>query len=54
LAEEINLKFKDVTVDLIEGSGGVFDISKNGENIFSRTREGRFPEVDEILEKLQE
>jgi selT/selW/selH-like putative selenoprotein len=54
LAQEINLKYTDVTVDLIEGSGGVFDISINGEIIFSRTREGRFPEADEILTKLQE
>jgi selT/selW/selH-like putative selenoprotein len=53
LAEEIKSKLNDVSVDLIEGSGGIFDVAKNGEIIFSRTREGRFPEVDEILIKIQ-
>jgi len=42
----------DVQVELIKGSGGVFEVVKDGQLIFSRIKEGRFPEVAEILNKL--
>ena len=37
---------------LIEGSGGVFEVAVDGKLIFSKKKEGRFPENDEILKSL--
>jgi len=33
---------------LIESSGGVFEVSVNGQLIFSKKQLGRFPDNDEI------
>jgi len=38
--------------DLVKGGGGVFDVVVDGELIFSKKAEGRFPEPGEILEQL--
>ena len=38
---------------LIEGSGGVFEVTVDGELIFSKKKEGRFPEHEEILSALK-
>jgi selenoprotein W-related protein len=37
---------------LIAGRGGIFDVEVDGEMIFSKHEQGRFPEDNEILEKL--
>lgn len=37
---------------LIEGSGGVFDVAADGKLLFSKKKEGRFPEPDEIFKAL--
>jgi selenoprotein W-related protein len=37
---------------LIEGSGGVFDVTLDGELIFSKKVTGRFPEDAEIVEAV--
>jgi selenoprotein W-related protein len=37
---------------LIEGSGGVFDVTLDGELIFSKKITGRFPEDAEIVEAV--
>jgi predicted Rdx family selenoprotein len=37
---------------LIRGGGGIFDVVKDGEMLFSKHAEGRFPEDDEVLAKL--
>ena len=37
---------------LIPSDGGVFDVSKNDHLIFSKKKEGRFPEFDEIFTLL--
>jgi selT/selW/selH-like putative selenoprotein len=34
------------------GSGGIFDVLADGEVIFSKHREGRFPTEDEILDEV--
>jgi selT/selW/selH-like putative selenoprotein len=52
LADEINKKVSNVEVELIKGSGGAFEVVKDGELIFSKLKEGRFPEVAEIFSKL--
>ena len=41
-----------VDVKLIESGGGVFEVVKDGELIFSKKAIGRFPEHNEIFEKL--
>jgi selT/selW/selH-like putative selenoprotein len=51
--EEIKSAFKDVTVELIPSTGGIFDVHVDGERIFSK-KEGdpsqlsRFPEPGEL------
>jgi selT/selW/selH-like putative selenoprotein len=37
---------------LIEGSGGVFEVIADEKVIFSKKKEGRFPEHDEVLKSL--
>ena len=39
----------DVDVELIAGSGGVFEVVVDGKQIFSKKQLGRFPEDGEIL-----
>ncbi|MCA1765715.1 MAG: Rdx family protein [Desulfobulbaceae bacterium] len=42
----------DAEVDLVAGSGGIFLVSVDDREIFSKKKEGRFPEVSEIMAKL--
>ncbi|MCP3903833.1 MAG: hypothetical protein GY715_09380 [Planctomycetes bacterium] len=50
MAAHLKQKF-DVDTELIEGSGGVFDVKLDGELIYSKDETGTFPEHVEI-EKL--
>lgn len=36
-----------------EGGNGQFDVLRDGELIFSKRNQGRFPEEDEILDLLR-
>jgi len=40
-------------VELIEGDKGVFDVVADGDLIYSKHTTGRFPENQEIVQKLQ-
>jgi selenoprotein W-related protein len=40
-------------VELVPGTGGVFEVSVEGENVFSKKKEGRFPSHDEILAQVE-
>jgi len=51
LAASIEKRLK-VKPELIKGSGGVFEVHADGKLIFSKKKEGRFPEEREIFEKL--
>jgi len=42
----------EIEAELIRGGGGVFDVTVDGERIFSKQSVGRFPEVREILDRL--
>ena len=42
-----------VEAELIEGSGGVFDVKLDGKLIFSKDERGRFPEHEEIIGLIQ-
>jgi len=50
LASELNAHGHDARA--IEGAKSQFDIVRDGELLFSKQREGRFPEQDEILAKV--
>jgi selT/selW/selH-like putative selenoprotein len=38
--------------EIEEGSKGQFDVLRDGELVFSKQQEGRFPEYSEVREKL--
>ena len=42
----------NLNVELIKSGGGVFEVVKDGELIFSKKAVGRFPEHGEIFDKL--
>ena len=41
-------------VGLVPGTGGVFDVRLGKETIWSRKREGRFPETKELKQRLRD
>jgi predicted Rdx family selenoprotein len=41
-----------ITTSIAEGENSQFDVLSNGKLVFSKQREGRFPEEDEILALL--
>ena len=51
LAEAIKDEF-GVEAQLIEGKGGIFDVKSNGDLIYSKHETGRFPEHNEVLDRL--
>jgi selenoprotein W-related protein len=53
LAEEIKKEF-GVEAKLLIGKIGSFDVIVDGELIFSKHSAGRFPENDEIVQKINE
>jgi len=42
-----------IEAELVRGGGGIFDVTVDGERIFSKQSVGRFPEAPEILERLR-
>ncbi len=51
---ELKAKYPDATVQLIKGSGGIFDVVCDGKLIYSKDRTQRFPnkgEVSKLIEK---
>ncbi len=51
LAAEIR-KARGVDAVLVKSSGGVFDVAVDGQVIFSKQKEGRFPEAAELIERI--
>ena len=43
----------DLEVELVRGGGGVFDVSVDGTVLFSKHKQGRFPEPGEVLSILR-
>jgi selT/selW/selH-like putative selenoprotein len=41
-----------IDVDVVRGSGGIFDVVIDGEKVFSKHTEGRFPKNEEILTEI--
>ena len=52
LKAEIEKHSPKCSVVLIESGGGLFEVEKDGELIFSKKDIGRFPENQEVLDKL--
>ena len=42
------------SVDVIAGTGGVFDIHVDGELVFEKKMLGRYPDPDDVLPLLRE
>ena len=49
---ELRKHRNDLETRLIKGSGGQFEVVLDGSLIFSKKEQGRFPEPQEILEKI--
>lgn len=52
LTKDILSYFEGVKVTLEQGKGGIFDVYLDEELIFSRFKEKRFPENNEILKEI--
>jgi len=52
LKSAIEKNFPESHVKLISSSGGVFEVVKDNQLIFSKKSTGRFPEHEEIFAKL--
>lgn len=51
MAEAIEEEF-DVKPEMIEGRGGVFTVIANGTEVWNKHDVGRFPEHNEVLDKI--
>lgn len=56
LAQEMLMTFGEALGELalVPGSGGVFEVYLDGELLFSRQREGRFPESKELKQLVRD
>lgn len=56
LAQELLTTFEQElgAVALVPGTGGVLEVRLDGEVIFSRAREGRFPESKELKQSIRD
>ena len=52
MAEELQNAF-GVKANLIPGHGGIFDVVVDGEVVFSKHKEGRFPNPGEVAGKME-
>ncbi|MCQ4449006.1 MAG: Rdx family protein [Sulfolobales archaeon] len=52
LARDIVTFFDDVSVELVPGNDGVFDVFVNDELVHSRFQTRRFPDSEEILSEV--
>tara|TARA_B100001939_G_scaffold225630_1_gene194277 strand:- start:951 stop:1115 length:165 start_codon:yes stop_codon:yes gene_type:complete len=53
LADKIKSGFADAKVEIVEGSGGVFEVTFDGKLIYSKKETGEFPEENKILDILK-
>jgi selT/selW/selH-like putative selenoprotein len=53
LAAELEQQFPDAEVELRPGSGGRFEVSKDGSPIFQKSKLGRHPKPGEIVDLLR-
>ena len=41
-------------LELVPGTGGIFDVHLNGERVFAKAMIGRYPEPDDVMPLLAE
>lgn len=51
--DEIKEGFADANVEIIEGSGGVFEVTVDGSLIYSKKETGQFPEKGKVISLMQ-
>jgi selenoprotein W-related protein len=56
VAQELLVTFEDElgAVSLVPGLGGIFEVRLDGEILWSRRDEGRFPELKELKQRLRD
>lgn len=56
MAQELLQTFESdiARVSLVPGSGGIFDITLNDQLIYSRKKEGQFPELKVIKQRIRD
>jgi len=56
MAQELLTTFESeiAAVTLVPGTGGVFEVRVEGETVWSRTAEGRFPDIAELKQRLRD
>lgn len=55
MADEVLTKFKQQIsgMTLVPAAGGKFEVSLDGNLIYSKLKEGRFPEPQEIIDAIE-
>jgi selenoprotein W-related protein len=55
LAEKILTAYKRrvASLELVPADGGVFEVSVNGNNIYSKKQTGEFPDFDALVRQLK-
>ena len=56
MAQELLTTFEQDIAELAlkPGTGGVFEVRADGELVWSRAREGRFPEIAELKQRVRD
>ncbi len=56
MAQELLTTFQNEIGELalLPGTGGVFEIRVEGDTVWSRSTEGRFPEMKELKQKVRD
>lgn len=55
MAQELLTTFEtELTVTLMPGTGGIFEVRLDGETIFSRKQQERFPEAKELKQLIRD
>ncbi len=56
MAQELLTTFQDEIgeVALLPGKGGVFDVRADGETVWSRAAQGRFPDIKELKQLVRD
>ncbi|NMD21637.1 MAG: SelT/SelW/SelH family protein [Verrucomicrobia bacterium] len=52
-AQLLGLKFKIGSLKLIPSSGGVFEVSVNGRNVYSKKATGQFPDPEAVMRDVR-
>jgi len=52
LKASLEEKYPELNIQLIEGKGGVFEVMKDNQLIYSKKALGRFPEHEEIFVQI--